>query len=151
MVCSNFHSTRVCKLCLFLFAQFIVPYLPSSIKARIARLHRWSKDEAAKPKSSQPTLLQLWETQQAMRDKPTSRYEALRKLREQAALYNLLAANGITTMQQLHEKVDAMNAQYYKLRGEIVSAERRIATLEERLDMFENTRKTKRCSASMSK
>ena len=27
MVCSNFHSTRVCKLCLFLFAQFIVPYL----------------------------------------------------------------------------------------------------------------------------
>ena len=26
MVCSNFHSTRVCKLCLFQFAQFIVPY-----------------------------------------------------------------------------------------------------------------------------
>ena len=26
MACSNFHSTRVCKLCLFLFAQFIVPY-----------------------------------------------------------------------------------------------------------------------------
>lgn len=78
-----------------------------------------------------------------MRDKPASRYEALRKLREQAALYNLLAANGITTMQQLHEKVDAMNAQYYKLRGEIVSAERRIATLEERLDMFEKYEKNK--------
>ena len=66
-----------------------------------------------------------------------------RKLREQAALYNLLATNGITTMQQLHEKVDAMNAQYYKLRGEIVSAERRIATLEERLDMFEKYEKNK--------
>lgn len=117
--------------------------LLKEIKARIARLHRWTKDEAAKPKSSQPTLLQLWETQQAMRDKPTSRYEALRKLREQAALYNLLAANGITTMQQLHEKVDAMNAQYYKLRGEIVSAEHRIATLEERLDMFEKYEKNK--------
>lgn len=117
--------------------------LLKEIKARIARLHRWSKDEAAKPQSSQPTLLQLWETQQAMRDKPTSRYEALRKLREQAALYNLLAVNGITTMQQLHEKVDAMNAQYYKLRGEIVSAERRIATLEERLDMFEKYEKNK--------
>lgn len=117
--------------------------LLKEIKARIARLHRWSKDEAAKPQSSQPTLLQLWETQQAMRDKPTSRYEALRKLREQAALYNLLATNGITTMQQLHEKVDAMNAQYYKLRGEIVSAERRIATLEERLDMFEKYEKNK--------
>ena len=96
--------------------------LLKEIKARIARLHRWTKDEAAKPKSSQPTLLQLWETQQAMRDKPASRYESIRKLREQAALYNLLATNGITTMQQLHEKVDAMNAQYYKLRGEIVSA-----------------------------
>ena len=57
--------------------------------------------------------------------------------------YNLLATNGITTMQQLHEKVDAMNAQYYKLRGEIVSAERRIATLEERLDMFEKYEKNK--------
>ena len=39
--------------------------LLKEIKARIARLHRWTKDEAAKPKSSQPTLLQLWETQQA--------------------------------------------------------------------------------------
>ena len=78
-----------------------------------------------------------------MRDKPASRYESIRKLREQAALYNLLATNGITTMQQLHEKVDAMNAQYYKLRGEIVSAERRIATLEERLDMFEKYEKNK--------
>ena len=47
--------------------------LLKEIKARIARLHRWSKDEAAKPQSSQPTLLQLWETQQAMRDKPASR------------------------------------------------------------------------------
>ena len=75
--------------------------------------------------------------------KPASRYESIRKLREQAALYNLLATNGITTMQQLHEKVDAMNAQYYKLRGEIVSAERRIATLEERLDMFEKYEKNK--------
>ena len=117
--------------------------LLKEIKARIARLHRWSKDEAAKPQSSQPTLLQLWETQQAMCDKPPSRYESIRKLREQAALYNLLAANGITTMQQLHEKVDAMNAQYYKLRGEIVSVERRIATLEERLDMFEKYEKNK--------
>ena len=31
MVCSNFHSTRVCKLCLFLFAQFIVPYRDTAI------------------------------------------------------------------------------------------------------------------------
>ena len=31
MVCSNFHSTRVCKLCLFLFAQFIVPYLENCL------------------------------------------------------------------------------------------------------------------------
>ena len=38
MVCSNFHSTRVCKLCLFQFAQFIVPYLKggSITKARLS-------------------------------------------------------------------------------------------------------------------
>ena len=91
--------------------------LLKEIKARIARLHRWTKDEAAKPKSSQPTLLQLWETQQAMRDKPASRYESIRKLREQAALYNLLAANGITTMQQFsmksgcHERNNIINCE----------------------------------------
>ena len=31
---SNFHSTRVCKLCLFLFAQFIVPYPSVSMSSQ---------------------------------------------------------------------------------------------------------------------
>ena len=39
-------------------------------------------------------------------------------------------------MEQLHEKVSAMNKDYYDLRGQIVKAERRIAVLDERLKMW---------------
>lgn len=39
-------------------------------------------------------------------------------------------------MQQLHEKISDMNSRYYDLRGEIVKAERRIAALTERGEMW---------------
>ena len=117
--------------------------LLKEIKARITRLYRWSKDEAAKPQGSQPTISKLWEAQQTMGGKPPPRYGTIKKLREQAALFSLLTSNGITTMQQLYEKVDSMNSRYYDLRGKIVSAERQIAVLEERLSMFQQYEKYK--------
>ena len=40
-------------------------------------------------------------------------------------------------MQQLHEKIADMNSRYYDLRGKIVKAERRITTLTERREMWE--------------
>ena len=40
-------------------------------------------------------------------------------------------------MQQLHEKITDMNSRYYDLRGKIAKAERRIATLTERGEMWE--------------
>ena len=43
----------------------------------------------------------------------------------------------IQSMQQLHEKIADMNSRYYDLRGKIVKAERRIATLTERGEMWE--------------
>ena len=97
------------------------------------------------------SLLQLWETQQAMRDKPISRYEALRMLREQAALYNLLAANGITTMEQLHEKVNAMNAQYMNCEVKLYPLNVELRRWKNGWTCLKNKRKTKRCSVSMSK
>ena len=39
-------------------------------------------------------------------------------------------------MQQLHEKIADMNTRYYDLRRGIVKAERRIATLTERGEMW---------------
>ena len=39
-------------------------------------------------------------------------------------------------MQQLHEKISAMNSQYYNLRGEIVSTERRIVDIQKKLEMW---------------
>lgn len=40
-------------------------------------------------------------------------------------------------MQELYEKISAMNSDYFALRGEIVSAERQLAKLTERLSMWE--------------
>jgi len=39
-------------------------------------------------------------------------------------------------MQELHDKISAMNKNYYDLRGKIVSMERRISTLTEWLEMY---------------
>lgn len=109
--------------------------LLKEIKARITRLYNWSKEQAAQPLSDQPTIAQLWQMQQEM-NQPTSRSGKVKNLQAQAALFNLLSENGITTMQQLHDKIAAMNSDYYDLRGKIVTAERRIAKLEEQLTMF---------------
>ena len=109
--------------------------LLKEIKARITRLYNWSKEQAAQPLSDQLTIAQLWQMQQEM-NQPTSRSGKVKNLQAQAALFNLLSENGITTMQQLHDKIAAMNSDYYDLRGKIVTAERRIAKLEEQLSMF---------------
>ena len=46
-------------------------------------------------------------------------------------------------MEQLYEKVSAMNSDYYDLRGQIVSKERRLAVLDERLKMWAQYQKYK--------
>ena len=46
-------------------------------------------------------------------------------------------------MEQLYQKVEAMNSDYYELRGQIVSAERRISALTERLEMWSQYQQTK--------
>jgi hypothetical protein len=74
---------------------------------------------------------------------PSTRSGKLRKLQEDAKLFNLLQSNGITSMQELYEKVAAMNKDYYDLRGKIVSAERRLAVLDERLEMWAQYEKYK--------
>ena len=80
-------------------------------------------------------MAQLWQTRQEM-SQPATRYGKIKALKESAALFNFLQSNGITSMQELYKKVEAMNGAYYDLRGEITSAERRIAALTERLDMW---------------
>ena len=57
---------------------------------------------------------------------PRTRTCKIRPLQESAALFSFLQANGIQSMQQLHEKIADMNSRYYDLWGKIVKAERRI-------------------------
>ena len=108
--------------------------LLKEIKARITRLYNWSKAEAGKP-AKKGIMAELWEAQQQLKQANT-RTGKIRALQESAALFNFLQSNGIQSMQQLHEKMVDMNARYYDLRGKIVSAERRIAALTERGEMW---------------
>ena len=110
--------------------------LLKEIKARITRLYRWSKAEAEKPQTQQSSLTALWEAQQQL-NAPRTRTGKIRALQESAALFSFLQVNGIQSMQQLHEKIADMNSCYYDLRGKIVKAERRIAILTERGEMWE--------------
>ena len=109
--------------------------LLKEIKARITRLYNWSKAEAEKPEGQQPSMIDLWEAQQQLK-RPDTRTGKIRALQESAALFSFLQANGIQSMQQLHEKIADMNTRYYDLRRGIVKAERRIAVLTERGEMW---------------
>ena len=116
--------------------------LLGEIKARITRLYNWSKAEAEKPEGQQPSMIDLWETQQQLK-RPDTRTGKIRALQESAALFSFMQANEIKTMQQLHDKISDMNSSYYDLRGKIVQAERRIATLTERGEMWAQYNKYK--------
>jgi len=72
-----------------------------------------------------------------------SNYGKVKALKQSAALFNFLNSNGITSMQQLHEKISAMNGAYYELRGQIVSGERRRKELDEHLKMWAQYEKHK--------
>ena len=90
--------------------------LLKEIKARITRLYRWSKAEAEKPQTQQSSLTALWEAQQQL-NAPRTRTGKIRALQESAALFSFLQANGIQSMQQLHEKIADMNSCYYGAYG----------------------------------
>ena len=116
--------------------------LLKEIKARITRLYNWSKAEAEKPEGQQPSMMDLWEAQQQLK-RPDTRSGKIRALQESTALFSFMQANEIKTMQQLHDKISEMNSSYYDLRGKIVQAERRIAVLTERGEMWAQYNKYK--------
>ena len=116
--------------------------LLKEIKARITRLYKWTKEQAEKPEGKDSIMAQLYEAQLST-GKHGSRCGKIRNLKESAALFNFLNGNNITSMEQLYEKVAAMNKDYYSLRGKIVTAERRIKVLGEHLSMWEKYERNK--------
>ena len=108
--------------------------LLKEIKARITRLYNWSKEQADQPQGQESIMDFLFQARQDTA--PTSQYAKVRALKADANLFNFLMENGISSMEQLYEKVSAMNSGYYDLRGKIVKAERRLSVLNERLEMW---------------
>lgn len=118
--------------------------LLKEIKARSTRLYNWSKEEATRPQGKESIMTQRWQAQHEMNRSATqSDYSKAKTLKQSAALFNFLHSNGITSMQQLHEKISAMNSAYYDLRGQIVSGERRMKVLDEHLKMWAQYKKHK--------
>lgn len=113
--------------------------LLKELKARITRIYNWTKEqsEATPSQDSGSLVARLYEAQaEVNRNKARSRSGKVKALQENAKLLAFLQSNGIISMQQLYEKVSAMNKDYYDLRGQIVKAELRIAVLDERLEMW---------------
>ena len=108
--------------------------LLKEIKARITRIYNWSKQQAAQPEQKPSIWEQLQQAQAAIQ--PTTRYGKVKALKESAALFNFLQENGISSMQELHAKVTAMQTEYYGLRGEISATARQIDQLKKRLSMW---------------
>ena len=120
--------------------------LLKELKARITRIYNWSKEQAEVKQSQDGGSLvaRLYEAQaQVNIDKARSRSGKIKALQENAKLLAFLQSNGINSMQELYEKVSAMNKDYYDLRGQIVKAERRLAVLDERLEMWAQYEKFK--------
>ena len=115
--------------------------LLKEIKARITRLYNWSKEQADQPQGQESIKDFLFQAKQETA--PTSQYAKVRALKADANLFNFLMGNGISSMEQLYEKVSAMNSGYYDLRGKIVKAERRLSVLNERLEMWTQYQKYK--------
>ena len=113
--------------------------LLKEIKARITRLYNWTKEQAEvkPPQGGDSLVARLYEAQaQVNMDKARSRSGKIKALQDNAKLLAFLQSNSINSMQELYEKVSAMNKAYYDLRGQIVKAERCIDALDERLEMW---------------
>ncbi|WP_300414841.1 MobQ family relaxase [uncultured Oscillibacter sp.] len=117
--------------------------LLKEIKARITRLYNWSKEQSAQPQPQGRESIMDFLFQAKQDTAPTSQYAKVRALKADANLFNFLMENGISSMEQLYEKVSAMNSGYYDLRGKIVKAERRLSVLDERLEMWAQYQKYK--------
>ena len=120
--------------------------LLKEIKARITRIYNWTKEQAGaeQPQDGGSLVARLYEAQAKVNsNKARSRSGKIKALQENAKLLAFLQGNGINSMQELYEKVSAMNKDYYDLRGQIVGAERRLAVLDERLEMWAQYEKYK--------
>jgi ATP-dependent exoDNAse (exonuclease V) alpha subunit len=85
--------------------------LLKEIKARSTRLFNWSKQQAAALPGKKPSIWEQLQQEQAAAQ-PTTRYGKVKALKESAALFNFLQGNGISSMQELHSKVTAMQTEY---------------------------------------
>ena len=120
--------------------------LLKEIKARITRIYNWTKEQAGteQPQDGGSLVARLYEAQAKVNsNKARSRSGKIKALQENAKLLAFLQGNGINSMQELYEKVSAMNKDSYAVRGQIVKAERRLAVLDERLEMWAQYEKFK--------
>lgn len=110
--------------------------LLKEIKARITRLYNWSKELDKKICDVDLNGMDILHAHMEQNSDATSRYAKTKRLKEYTALFNLLETNRFTSVQQLHDKIAAVNSSYYDLRGQIVSAERRLNVLNKHLEMW---------------
>lgn len=109
--------------------------LLKEIKARITRLYNWSK-ELDEQIGNEFDSMQVLHAHMEQNSDAATRYAKTKRLKEYTSLFNLLEANRFTSVQQLRDKIAAVNSSYYDLRGHIVTAERRLNELNKHMEMW---------------
>jgi hypothetical protein len=100
------------------------------LKARISKLDKWLKEEAAN--TEPPTLADVITGILEKREQ-SGRYYVVSHLKAAASLLNFLTANGITDMAGLESKVTEIHNQFDRVRDNLNKVERRAKTLDEHL------------------
>ena len=103
------------------------------LKARIAKLQTWLKEEAAN--AERPTLADAITnilSQRAQAGK-SDRYQSISNLKSASKMLNFLQENEITDMVGLEEKVKALHGKQLDIRDKLKPIERRLKTLNEHI------------------
>ncbi len=105
------------------------------IRARIAKLDNWLKEETAN--TAPPTLADVI-SGILDRGEAQSRYSAIRNLKAAANMLNFLTDNNIMDMAGLEEKVASMYGRQMDMAQKLKPVDRRLKTLDEHLRHAEN-------------
>ena len=103
------------------------------LKARIAKLKDWLKDETEKV--APPTLADVIQNILSKREQSgkSDRYQSIANLKAAANLLVFLQNNSIKDMAGLEEKTTGMYAKQFEIRDNLKPLERRLKTLDEHI------------------
>ena len=106
------------------------------LRARLSRLYAWSAEDDHGVDSEKDIRLEII-NRVLSRSPNDSEYQKTMRLKNGWAIFNFMQEHQIQSLADLHQYIKNKNSEYYGTRREIVSIEKQIALLNDRLAMWE--------------